>query len=226
MKNVSEVGAPVGGKARPPRRSPIQFQSVVAESEHRGGWEVAHRLEDEGDGPWLIDLSHRARWDYQDTAIGDHRPLGLSVPPNPGDVVIDGGLVISRMNRTQVSIGHIGAGDPPKTPNEVAYTDTTDSHAWVAVLGAPTPDVLEAISNLDLFAPGRQKPHLTQGPVLHVSCQVITLAADGVLMAMARGYGQSFVDGVLHSTRALDVRPAGERRFNDWTAGTGNRGST
>ena len=221
------------------RRSPVRFDAIPGEVERREGWDVALRYEAEGDaggagahgagaggaggegggeerGSWLVDLSHRSRWDYQDLRIDEGRSLGLPVPPRSGEVSVEGGLMISRMNRTQVSIWHVGPGAVPDTPREVSCTDTTDSHCWLAVVGAATPTVMEIVSNLDLFPPGRRTPFLTQGPVLHVTCQIVTCGSDGALIAVGRGYGQTFTDAMLHAAGGVGLRPGGERVFTDW----------
>ena len=44
--------------------------------------------------------------------MATQRPMDLPVPPDYGQVGVHGPLVISRMNRTQVSIWHLGAGTP------------------------------------------------------------------------------------------------------------------
>jgi hypothetical protein len=188
---------------------------VVLAYEEEGG----AKGEGEGEGPWLVDLSHRSRWDYQDRRVDERRPLGLHVPPAPGEVSIESGLMINRMNDTQVSIWHVGPGAAPATPQEVSYTDTTDSDCCLAVLGAGTPAVMEHVSNLDLFPPRRRPPFLTQGPVLHVACQIVTCGHDGALIAFSRAYGQTFADAMLHAAGEVGLRPGGERVFTHWWLG-------
>lgn len=122
------------------------------------------------------------------------------------------------MNRTQVSIGSIGCGAPTDTPPDVGYTDTTDSHCWLAILGKNTPTVMECVSSLDLFLPERITPFLTQGPVLHVPCQVVTMETDCILISFSRGYGQTFIDALLHSASDTEVQVGGEQVFTDWVA--------
>ena len=229
----------------PTRRSPVRFDAAPGEVGRRGEWDVVLEYQGEGDptgagsygaaavgaspngggkeggggeqrGPWVVDLSHRLRLDYQDLRIDERRPLGLRVPARPGEVSIEGGLMINRMNRTQVSIWHVGPEPAPDTPQKASSTDTTDSHCWLAVVGAETPSVMERVSNLDLFPPGRRPPFLTQGPVLHVACQIVTCGSDGALISVGRGYGQTFTDAMLHAAGDIGLRPGGERVFTDW----------
>ncbi len=204
------------------RRSPVRFDAAPARTERRAGWNVV--LEYKPDRApadalrraCLIDLSHRARWDVQHRDIGTLRPFGLDVPPRAGDVAVRDGLMINRMNGTQASIWHVGPGAAPATPDGPHYTDTTDAHCWLALLGDSVPEVLESVTDLDLFEPGRPRPVLTQGPILHVPCQIVTWREHLVLIACSRGYGQTFVEALLESGRHAGLRPAGERVFTDW----------
>ena len=200
------------------RRSPILLPITPEESEMRDGWEVTLEYEREGDGPWLVDLSHRARWDVQDRHLGEQRPFGLAVPEEWGAVALRDGLLINRMNRTQASIWHVGPDPAPETPVGVEFTDTTDSHCWIAIIGESTPRVMEALTSLDLLPPGVDVPRLVQGPVLHVPAQIVAFPHDGVLLTVARGYGQTFVEALLHAAADLGLRPAGERAFTRWWA--------
>lgn len=204
------------------RRSPVRFDAALSRTEARAGWNVV--LEYESDRATadalrracLIDLSHRARWDVQNRDIGAVQPFGFDVPGTPGDVAVRDGLMVNRMNGTQAAIWHVGPGAPPAMPDGPHYTDTTDSHCWLALLGDYVPEVLESVTNLDLFEPGRPRPFLTQGPILHVPCQVVTWRDDAVLVSFSRGYAQTFVEGLLESGRGAGLRPAGERVFAEW----------
>lgn len=204
------------------RRSPVRFDAAPARTERRAGWTVV--LDYESDRApadvlrqaGLVDLSHRARWDVQHRDIRTLRPFGLDVPGTPGEVAVRDGLMINRMNGTQASVWHVGPGAAPAMPDGPHCTDTTDSHCWLALLGDAAPEVLESVTNLDLFDPARARPFLTQGPALHVPCQVVTWRDDAVLLAFSRGYGQTFVEALLESGRDAGLRPAGERVFTDW----------
>jgi len=195
------------------RRSPVALDARPLATESRGGWRVVTRYADEDRGPWLVDLSHRARWDVQDRDVGAAGPVAPAVPATPGEVAVHRGLMVNRMNQTQAAIWHVGPGPAPTTPARVSCTETTDSHAWLAVLGERAPAVMERVTTLDLFPPGRQGPFLTQGPVLHIPCQIVTWAADVVLIAVSRGYGQTFADALLDAARDVRLRPGGERVF-------------
>ncbi|MDE2877640.1 2Fe-2S iron-sulfur cluster-binding protein [Candidatus Palauibacter soopunensis] len=204
------------------RRSPVRFDAAPARTERRAGWNVVLDYETDRASTdalrqaCLIDLSHRTRWDAQHRNIRAVQPFGLDVPRTPGDVQVRDGLMINRMNGTQASIWHVGPGAPPAMPDSPHYTDTTDSHCWLALLGDSVQEVLESVTDLDLLNPVRARPFLTQGPVLHVPCQVVTWRDDAVLIAFSRGYAQAFVEALLESGRHAGLRPAGERVFTDW----------
>ncbi len=197
------------------RHGPVQFDAVAAEVAERQDWRVVLAYEDEGQGPWLVDLSHRQRWDSQHSDLDSQTPFGLQVPARPGQVSVQRELLISRMNGTQVAIWHLGQGEAEQAPRDVAYTDMTDAHCMLAVLGADTPRVMEHLSNLDLFDPQRAMPFLTQGPVMHTPCQVVTLGPDCVLMTLSRAYGQTFADSMLHAASGCKLKPGGENLFNN-----------
>lgn len=198
------------------RRSPVSFGATPAATESRDGWPVVLRYEGEDDhpGPFLVDLSHRPRWDYQDSRVATHRPMQLPVPERFGGVGVHGPLVINRMNRTQVAIWHLGERPPPPTPPEPGFTDTGDGHCMLAFVGAGVPEVLEHLTPLDLFDPGREMPFLTQGPILHVPCQVVTFATDLVVLTCARGYGETFARAALESGAVAGLGAGGEGVFS------------
>ena len=204
-------------RRQPPahRRSPVSFGATPAATESRDGWTIVLRYEHEvgHPGPFLVDLSHRPRWDYQHSQVATHRPMDLPVPERFGQVGVHGPLVINRMNRTQVAIWHLGDGPPPSTPPEPGFTETGDGHCMLAFVGAGVPEVLEHLTALDLFDPARPAPFLTQGPILHVPCQVVTLAPDLVVLTFARGYGETFARAALDSGEVSGLRPGGEETF-------------
>ena len=204
------------------RQGPLTFDWKVAEKIIHDGWEVVLSFEDESDGPWLVDLSHLQRWDYQHTDLDSQRPFGLDVPAKPGQVLLQDQKLITRMNRTQAAIWKLARGDAIETPEDANFTDLTDAHCMLAVLGQEAARVMEHVSNLDLFRPDKQVPFLTQGPVMHIPCQIVTANVVCVLMTFSRGYGQSFADAMLHAASGCKLRPGGENIFSRWLLGIGN----
>ena len=152
------------------RQSPVIFDRKVAEKTNHLDWEVVLKYEKEGGGPWLIDLSHLQRWDYQDRELDATAPFGMSVPAEAGQVAIQNDKIIARMNRTQSMITCLGADDSFEAPATAGFTDVTDAYCMLGIVGPETPRVMEHVSNLDLFEPGRKMPFLTQGPIMHIPC--------------------------------------------------------
>ena len=201
------------------RRSAVSFDAAPARTEERDNWSVVLEYEDEGAGPYLVDLSHRARWDLQDAEIGGIQSLGIQVPDNPGQCLFENGILINRMNRTQASVWHL-SGDTPAFPDDPAFTDVTDSTVFLAVFGQDLFSVLEKLTALDFLDPSQQTPFLLQGPFSHVPCQIVTLertpGRSGILMTCSRGYARDMVGAILEAGTEFSLRPAGEQAVSVW----------
>jgi hypothetical protein len=205
------------------RQSPVRFNVSPKNSEVRDNWTVALAYDDEGPGPWMVDLAHKTRWDLQDSGIGDLTVGELAVPADPGACTFAENTLVNRMNRTQASIYHLGAS-APALPDFVGYTDVSESTVFVALFGPRAFRVAEKLSNLDFLDPAQQPPFLLQGPFCHVPCQIVTLektadASGGFLLTCSRGYGDSMVHAILEAGAEFGLRPAGENRFNTWIQG-------
>jgi hypothetical protein len=201
------------------RRSPVTFDSTPAQTELRDNWTVVLEYENQGDGPWLVDLSHRARWDLQDREIDAIQPWELSIPAAPGRCSYGNGILINRMNRTQSSLWHL-SGDKPDSPEDTAYTDVTDATVLLALIGKNLAPLIEKLTSLDFFSPLNGPPFLLQGPLAHVPCQCVMLERSqnrcGVLFTCSRGYAQSMVHALVDAGAEFGIRPAGENLFQDW----------
>ena len=201
------------------RRSPVAFNLQPVKQKKRGHWAVALEYENEGDGPHLVDLSHCSRWDLQDGDIGKCKPLGISVPEEPGKCVIKNGVMINRMNNTQAAIWHL-SGEEAEMPPERAYTDVTDATVFLALMGGETFAVTEKLTALDLTDPAGTAPFLIQGPFAQVPCQIVVMANDseppGIVLTCSRGYAHDMVAAILEAGKSFDLRPAGESVFKSW----------
>lgn len=206
------------------RQSPISFPSRPLQTVIQDNWEVALALEDEGSGPWLVDLCHRSRWDLQDARIDDLTPGGMGVPTVPGACRLENQRLVNRMNGTQAAIWHLGNGKAPPLPDAAGYTDVTEATLFLALFGPGTFEVAEHLTNLDFRDPQRRPPFLLQGPLAHVPCQAVVLArgednTGGLLLTCSRGYAQDMVHAILSAGAVHGLRPAGENRFKTWLAG-------
>lgn len=202
------------------RYSPVRFESSVKESEVRDNWKIVLAYQNEGPGPWLVDLGHKTRWDLQDSQIDDPSQSGLSVPPSPGTCFLTENKLINRMNRTQAAIWHLGIEDT-SIPDFNGFSDVTESTAFLALFGQDVFYVAEKLTALDLMDPARTTPFLLQGPLCHVPCQIVIVErhadmSGGFIMTCSRGYADSMVHAILDSGREFGLRPAGETRFADW----------
>lgn len=204
------------------RYSPVAFDRKPAETERRGDWLVVLRYENEGNGPHLIDLSHREKWDVQSGDLSKVPVARGAIPAIPGRVSVEGGLLASRMNRTQAALWRLW-GESVEAPQEPAYTETTDGIALLALVGKGVFSILEKACPLDLAPPGESAPYLVQGPVFHIPCQIVVLEKDpdagGVLIGFSRGYGQAMAEAFLEAGAESGLSPAGEAAFADWVKG-------
>jgi hypothetical protein len=202
------------------RVSPAKFPASPTRIDERDNWTVALEYENEGQGPWLVDLAHKTRWDLQDRRLDDLKPCDLAVPESPGACTFDGNSIINRMNRTQASIYHLGES-APAMPDFPGYTDLSESTVFLALFGPRAFLIAEKLTDLDFLDPAQKAPFLLQGPFCHVPCQIVTLekAADGsggFLLTCSRGYGESMVEAIFEAGSEFGLRPAGENRLMSW----------
>ena len=205
------------------RCSPVVFDSKAAETTMQDDWLVVLEYEEQGQGPWVVDLSHRPRWDLQDNEISAQQLFGMTVPEVPGQSVFNNGVLINRMNRTQASIWHL-EGERLDLPESPAFTDVTDATLFMALLGKDIFSIAEKLTSLDFLDPSRQTPFLLQGPFSHVPGQIVTLGntpeKSGILFTCSRGYAKDMAAAVLHAGDEFGLSPAGQSTFDDWLGNT------
>ena len=202
------------------RVSPVKFPANPTKIDERDNWTVALEYDSEGQGPWLVDLAHKTRWDLQDRQLDDLKPCDLAVPETPGACAFNGSSLINRMNRTQASIYHLGES-APAMPDFPGYTDLSECTVFLALFGPKAFLMTEKLTNLDFLDPAQKTPFLLQGPFCHVPCQIVTLqkSADGsggFLLTCSRGYGESMVEAIFEAGSEFGLRPAGENRLMSW----------
>lgn len=201
------------------RRSPVSFDSKPLKTDVRDNWTVVTEYEDEGTGPFVIDLSHRARWDLQESVLANVQPWGIHIPDSPGQCVYENGIIINRMNRTQASIWHL-SGEMPTAPEGPAFTDVTDATVFLALYGNNIFSIAEKLTSLDFLDPSKKAPFLLQGPFSHVPCQIVTLERSpencGILLTCSRGYARDMTAAILEAGEEFELHPAGENAFVSW----------
>lgn len=201
------------------RQSPVSFSGKPLNIEMCDHWTVVLEYEAEGEGPYLFDLSHRARWDLQDTDLSSFEPLGIRVPDTPGQSIFENGVLVNRMNRTQASIWHLGA-ENPAAPDGPAFTETTDVTVFLGLVGQNIFAIAEKLSALDFADGSKSAPFLLQGPFSHVPCQVVALERttqrSGILFTCSRGYARDMTHAILAAGEEFGLQPAGEYAFMRW----------
>ena len=201
------------------RRSPVVFDRSIKKNEIRDNWDVVLEYDNEGPGPYLIDLSHRSRWDIQDKDLDRYKPWKISIPETPCHCLLKNVLLINRMNRTQAAIWHL-AGEKLEEPDDPAYTETTDGTVFLGMYGRDVFAIAEKLTSLDFLEPSRKAPFLLQGPFAHVPCQIVTMEKtaerSGILLTCSRGYARDMVHALLDAGAEFGLQPAGENAFNDW----------
>ena len=201
------------------RRSPVSFDSKPLKTDVRDNWTVVTEYEDEGTGPFVIDLSHRARWDLQESVLANVQPWGIHIPDAPGQCVYENGIIINRMNRTQASIWHL-SGEMPTAPEGPAFTDLTDATVFLALYGNNIFLIAEKLTSLDFLDPSKKTPFLLQGPFSHVPCQIVTLERSpencGILLTCSRGYARDMTAAILEAGEEFELHPAGENAYVSW----------
>ncbi len=65
------------------RYSPVEFKVTPLKTEIRDHWNVILEYHNEGDGPWLVDLSHRTRLDLQTGSLDTKNRSASPFPPPP-----------------------------------------------------------------------------------------------------------------------------------------------
>lgn len=195
------------------RKSPVSFPSRPVKVENRGHWVVSLELENEGPGPWAIDLSHQSRWDLQSRHIAETAPFGVGVPEKAGASHFQDGILVNRMNGTQASIWQI-TGKASRVLEGPSFTDITDAGILLALTGHNVFCITEKLTSLDLADPMKPPPVLYQGPLSHVPCQIVVLDRNGrdgtVLFTCSRGYAHDMVHAVLDAGKEVGLKPAGE----------------
>jgi hypothetical protein len=201
------------------RCSAARFEGRPLKTKEQDNWAVVLEYEAEGKGPWIIDLSHRTRWDLQDADISKQQPWGINIPDTPGRCVFENGVLINRMNRTQASIWHL-SGEDLSVPDDQAYTDVTDATVFLALLGKKIFSITEKLTSLDFLDPLKEPLILLQGPFSHVPCQIVILEntpeRSAILLTCSRGYAQDMITAILEAGVEFELQPAGENAFSDW----------
>ena len=114
------------------RYSPVNFTCTPIRTQVRNGWEVVLEYEDEGTGPFLVDLSHIGKWDVQGEDLPSLRPAGLTIPEDSEQCLITGDFLLNLIKWNWATIWHFSE-DIPDFADEYAFTNVTEAYALLAI---------------------------------------------------------------------------------------------
>ncbi|NQU14503.1 MAG: sarcosine oxidase subunit gamma SoxG [Desulfobacteraceae bacterium] len=199
------------------RYSPVKLPNTPARTQVRNGWEVVLEYEDEGTGPFLVDLSHIGKWDVQGEDLPSLRPAGLAIPEDSEQCLLTGDFLLNLIKWNWATIWYFSE-DMPDFADEYAFTNVTEAYALLVLVGREAFSIMEKLTSLDLFSPDRKPPFLIMGPVVHIRSQVVVLSGEkggsAVLVACPRGYGQSMAEIMLDAGKEYGLKPGGEDLFS------------
>ncbi len=201
------------------RVSPISLPGKIARSEEKNGYAIVLKYENETPkGPWIIDLCHRPKYDFQMCGKEFKAPMGLTLPTKPGYAVIKKGWLISAVGPSQFSFIHIGQ-EKYSPFDEPGFTDLTDGRCLFAIGGRGAPILMEQFTRMNFNDKKLSSPCILQGPMIHTHGQIHIIGEgdDRVFMInLGRGYAPSVVHAVLDIGKPYDLKPAGEDVFTKW----------
>lgn len=202
------------------RISPLK---MTLEPEHlvsQNGWQIiyAYLGEKRSSQLFVTDLSHVPKWSLQGSNdhIAEH--AGLPLPANPGDVVLERGILLVCLCPGEYRM--MALGDETLLITDSLYSDLTDAFASFAVVGPTCLEVLSKLCSADLDAPTLPPLIAAQAPIAGVTGLVVYMAREddlnGLIVSCARGYGQYLLEAFLDAGREFDIAVAGWERFNRW----------
>lgn len=199
------------------RQSPVVFGQQARQRKIRNGWNIVQVYENEGTGPFIVDLSHFTKWNLQGENLPQRRPAGISVPAHSGHCRLEKGMLINVVKWNWAIIWCFSENETTFY-QEPAFTNVTEAYALLLIIGKEAFSIMEKVTALDLAAPTKKKPFLSVGPVLHIRSQVVVMenGSPGVFVACPRGYGRAMADGLLEAGNEYGLSPAGEKRLFEW----------
>lgn len=201
------------------RVSPVSLPGNIARSEERKGYTIVLQYQYENKkGPWIVDLCHRPKYDFQCNGEDSGTPMGLVLPAKPGNAVIEKGWLISAFGISQFSLIHVGP-EEYKPPDEPGFSDLTDGRCLFAIGGNGASELMEKFTRMNFNDKKLSLPCILQGPMIHTHGQLHILGEndDKVFMInLGRGYARSVVHAVLDIGKPYGLKPAGEAVFTKW----------
>lgn len=194
-------------------RTPMERRHIAAGAsiEERDGWRVGVYPENDGDGPWIADVSHVGKLDLRGAAAElDELTGGLGT----GEARLDGGTWLLRLTPTH---GYALCPFPRlaalRASLGTAAIDVTCGLAGVTLGGSRWREVMNRSSGLDVRASRFPANRCMAGSVMRVPTLMLH---DGEAVSMFVGweYGEYFWDAILDAGATLGIAartPAADR---------------
>ncbi len=198
------------------RVSPVSLPGKILKSEERGGYSIVLSYKNEPqNSPWLVDLSHRTKLDFQCNGNVPPSAMGIDLPKVPGRAVVEKQWIVSALGAAQFSFIHIGNETAPPQ-DDPGFTDITDGRCLFAIGGKGASLLMEKFTRMNFNDPALESPCLLQGPMVHTFGQLHVLGKEEhriFLIALGRGYARSVAHAILDTGASSNLAPAGENRF-------------
>jgi glycine cleavage system aminomethyltransferase T len=144
---------------------------------------------------------------------GDNR-----IPDRPGGVSFQKGIIITRLTSSECRLMVLNSTQEVQYGPD--YTDVTDAFAAFALVGPQCLEALSKLSAVDLAGPGKTPPFAALAPLEEVTCLFVYLKGrggiPGLIVSVARGYGQFLLDAFADAGKEWGMSPAGCQRFTAW----------
>ena len=194
---------------------------VAQKTEMRNDFEVVLAYGGETGRSSLVDLSHISKWEVEtenpDEAMAG---TGVTLPPLPGGAGLVSGRAVCRMTPTRALIWDFHGTEEKTWLENRAFNDVTDGSALLFMTGEGLFSIMEQLTDIRLDLVNGTCERFVQGPLVGVPAKLLVALNSenqmGILVAVARGFGQSMVDTLLLAGREAGLSPAGEQVFSQW----------
>ena len=199
--------------------SPISIPFAPETTIERDGWEIALTYRDEDPSLAIIDLSHIRKWEIYAHTLSPQSLSTLQIPDRPGEISLNNEVLIA-LCRPSVALAFQFGDSPFTSSGTTTYTELTDGYALLALIGNDGPRIMEKITDLDLTLTSSQHARFIQGPLLGTPVKIMVFSIGdcdtGMLISIARGFGQATVNAILDAGIEFGLKPAGEKVFERW----------
>ncbi|OQY50320.1 MAG: hypothetical protein B6230_06510 [Desulfobacteraceae bacterium 4572_89] len=195
---------------------PSSLPAEIAEMEERNNYSIVLKYKNEMENsPWIVDLSHCVKLDFQCNGNPETQAMGMDLPKKAGRAVCSGEWLVSALGPSQFSFIHI-LGKMVELPEDHRFTDITDGRCLFAMGGNGADRLMGKITRMNFSDSTLELPCVLQGPMLHTFGQLYILEKAGqkiFLLSLGRGYARSVIHAVLDIGAPYGLTPSGLDRF-------------